>query len=198
MTAINDIQIGQPQHKLAIDVRLRKASLADAQSIAQLGAHTFSASYGHSLPREELQTYLDESYSLDAISQQISDPSKDMIVATTRSPDPNSEDVITGFALLTRGTTELCLSHLPAPTTIQLHRMYIQPDYQGHGIAKLLASQLEDIARIQGYTYMWLGVWVENTKAQRIYERMGYEKVGARDFVLGKVVQTGWVLVKKL
>jgi ribosomal protein S18 acetylase RimI-like enzyme len=39
-----------------------------------------------------------------------------------------------------------------------------------------------------GFRYMWLGVWVENHKTQRFYERLGYRTVGDHDFIIGACI----------
>ena len=40
--------------------------------------------------------------------------------------------------------------------------------------------------------------WEENFKAQKVYERMGFRKVGQHDFKMGNCVQTDWILTKRL
>jgi hypothetical protein len=34
--------------------------------------------------------------------------------------------------------------------------------------------------------------------AQGIYKALGFEKVGTHDFVMGKCVQTDWIMMKRL
>lgn len=62
----------------------------------------------------------------------------------------------------------------------------------------MLATKVEEMAREQGYEYLWLGCWKENTKGQVAYTRWGFEKVGEHDFVIGKEVQTDDIFLKKL
>jgi len=57
---------------------------------------------------------------------------------------------------------------------------------------------VERLALERGFVTMWLGVWEENFKAQKIYERMGFRKVGQHDFKMGNCVQTDWILTKRL
>ena len=169
---------------------IRSACPEDVTDVAQLGAHVFTITFGHSVPSHQLQAFLSESYSIAATANDLADPLKDMIVAT--SPD----GVIVGFALLTRGSDEPCVAHLES--IIELQRIYIHPLYHGNGLGKTLAHKLEDMAREQGFKYMWLGVWEENYKAQKVYEKLGYRIVGDHDFVIGEVVQTDQIMVKRL
>jgi len=54
------------------------------------------------------------------------------------------------------------------------------------------------MAREQGFEFMWLGVWEENVKAIRVYEKMGYKKVGEHGFAVGGIVQTDHIMAKQL
>lgn len=171
-------------------VNTRKATLEDAAAIGELGAHVFTVTFGYSVARHELQAYLDESYSTEATAKDISDSNKDMIVVT------DSDDQIIAFALLTRGTTEPCIAHIP--NQVELQRIYVHPSAHGGGVGKLLARTLEDMGREQGFKTMWLGVWEENHKATKVYEKLGYRKVGAHDFKIGDVIQTDDIMIKEL
>lgn len=171
-------------------ISIRDAVVEDVDYIANLGAHVFSATFGHSVPAHELQAYLDESYSTTAINNDVGNPNKNMIVATT--PD----NTIVGFALLTRGTSEPCIDQIE--NKVELQRIYVHPDYHGLGIGKVLAVRVEDMAREQGFKHIWLGVWEENLKAQQVYEKLGYVLAGDHDFAIGEVVQTDHIMVKPL
>ncbi|KAK1590265.1 acyl-CoA N-acyltransferase [Colletotrichum navitas] len=169
---------------------IRSAALADATAIAELGAHVFTVTFGHSVEPHELQAFLDEAYSLKAIMKDLKDPNKDTIMATDSTGD------ILGFAMLTRGTSEPCLNHLDG--LVELQRIYMYPKAHGTGAGKLLASKLEDMARDQGFKYIWLGVWQENHRAKKAYEKWGYKACGTHDFAVGPVVQTDDIMVKRL
>lgn len=172
-------------------ILVRNAQLNDAAQVAQLGSFVFSASFGHSVEPHELQTYLDESYSVTATAADISNPQKDMIVATKEG----NEEII-AFALLTRGTSEPCVEHLQ--NTVELQRIYVHPSTHGQGVGKLLADRLENMARGQKFQYIWLGVWEENHQAMKAYEKWGYKKVGEHDFTIGQIVQRDHILLKQL
>ncbi|KAH6983825.1 acyl-CoA N-acyltransferase [Ilyonectria destructans] len=169
---------------------IRDACAADATAIAELGSHVFTATFAHSVQPHELQQFLEESYTTAAVAKDMEDPSRDIIVAT--SPD----DEIIGFAYLTRGSSEPCIADVK--NTVELQRIYVRPSAQGQGIGGLLAHKLESMAREQGFEKIWLGVWEENHKAIRAYQKWGYEQVGDHDFAIGPVIQTDYIMLKDL
>lgn len=174
-------------------ILIRDANPEDAASIAALGAEVFTTTFGHSVSQKELSAFLTEHYSTPSILADINNPSKSMIVAT----DPSStNNKIVGFALLTRGSTEPCLSHLS--DTVELQRLYVDVGLHKRGVGKVLEKRMVEMAREGGFKVLWLGVWEENHVALRVYERLGFEMVGEHDFVIGEVVQKDLIMVKRI
>ncbi|KAM5350676.1 hypothetical protein ACJ41O_007181 [Fusarium nematophilum] len=169
---------------------IRPAQLSDSRPIADLGAHVFSVTFGHSVQPHELDAFLQESYTEAAVRKDILDADKDVIIAT------DAEDKILGFAYLTRGSSEPCVDEME--NKVELQRIYVHPSAHGKGVGRALAVKVEDMARAQGFKNIWLGVWEENVKAMRAYEKWGYERVGDHDFVIGSVVQTDYIMLKAL
>jgi ribosomal protein S18 acetylase RimI-like enzyme len=172
-------------------VTLRAAQPKDVPAIATIGSQVFAASFGYSMPAPDLQAYLISAYSPDAVARDLSTPLVSIIVACA----PSHEHVV-GFAQLTRGTMEACLEGCESP--VELQRLYVAQDFHGSGVGRMLVEKVESMARGEGYVTLWLGVWEENFKAQKVYERMGFAKVGSHDFVMGSCVQTDWILSKRL
>lgn len=176
-----------------LPTQIRPAKQEDASAIARLGAQVFSTTFGYSMPASDLEAYLAESYSPSAILADLANSSKDTFVV---GPSSNLNHVL-GFATLTRRTVEPCIKHLEG-TTVELQRLYIEPDSHGQGLGKSLIAHVETIARHEGFTTMWLGVWEENVKAQQVYGRLGYKSVGNHEFVMGSCRQTDWIMLKDL
>ncbi|KAM0301483.1 hypothetical protein ACHAPM_005712 [Fusarium culmorum] len=166
------------------------ATLSDVSAITELGARVFSITFGHSVEPHELAAFLEESYTEEAITSDINDPNKDVIVAT------NSDHKFLGFAYLTRGSSEPCVEDLEK--TVELQRIYVDPDSHGAGVGKALEKAIERMARDQGFKNLWLGVWEENPRAIKAYEKWGYKQVGDHDFTIGSIVQRDHIMVKTL
>ncbi|KPM38648.1 hypothetical protein AK830_g7903 [Neonectria ditissima] len=171
-------------------VSIRKAQLTDAPSIAKLGANVFTATFGHSVPPHELQAFLNAEYTTSAILKDIEDENKDVVVAMGLEGD------ILGFAYLTTGSSEPCVEHVES--RVELQRIYVHPSGQGKGVGRLLSSTIDEMAKEKGFENIWLGVWEENTRALKAYEKWGYQQVGHHDFAIGEIVQRDHVLLKSL
>jgi len=186
------VQVRPPSQKKATQpFNLRPATVEDAQAIAELGASVFSTTFGFSIPAKDLAAYLNEAYSITAVREDILSSKKHVIVAC----EPADGHVI-GFAQLTEGTSEPCIEDLA--NIVELQRLYIHADYHGLGLGRALTQWTEKMALEKGYQTLWLGVWEGNFQAQRIYEAMGFSRVGEHEFEMGRCIQTDWIMCKAL
>jgi ribosomal-protein-alanine N-acetyltransferase len=63
---------------------------------------------------------------------------------------------------------------------VHLLNLTVAPAYQGQGWGRVLLDALALWSRSQGAQWLWLEVRASNERAQRIYERHGYRRVGER------------------
>jgi len=81
---------------------------------------------------------------------------------------------------------------------IELLRLYVMAQWQGHGVGFALMRRALDFARSSVYKTVWLGVWERNFKAQEFYRRWGFISVGQHDFILGTVRQVDWIMARSI
>jgi ribosomal-protein-alanine N-acetyltransferase len=80
-----------------------------------------------------------------------------------------ADDVVLGYFVAMKGVDE-----------VHLLNITVAPEYQGQGWGRLMLDALAIWSRGQDAQWLWLEVRVGNTRAQRIYERHGYRRVGER------------------
>ena len=73
---------------------------------------------------------------------------------------------------------------------IQIERIYVVAEAQGHGIGQKLLNEAQRIDRNAGARILWLGVWEHNPGAIRFYEKNCFVAFGRQDFMLGNDRQT--------
>ena len=82
------------------------------------------------------------------------------------------------------------------PDALEIERIYVLQKYQGKQVGTLLDKQPLAIAKALKSPYIWLGVWEENPRAMRFYEKNGFVEFGEHIFQLGDDAQRD-VLMKK-
>jgi ribosomal-protein-alanine N-acetyltransferase len=80
-----------------------------------------------------------------------------------------ANEVLLGYFVAMKGVDEVHLLNLT-----------VAPTYQRQGWGRVMLDALALWARGQGAQWLWLEVRVSNVRAQRIYERHGYKRVGER------------------
>jgi len=63
---------------------------------------------------------------------------------------------------------------------VHLLNITVAPAFQGQGWGRIMLDALSLWSRSQGAQWLWLEVRVGNTRAQSVYERYGYRRVGER------------------
>jgi ribosomal-protein-alanine N-acetyltransferase len=63
---------------------------------------------------------------------------------------------------------------------VHLLNITVVPEFQSQGWGRLMLDAIALWSRGQGAQWLWLEVRVGNERAQRIYERNGYRRVGER------------------
>jgi len=63
------------------------------------------------------------------------------------------------------------------PNAMKLHRLYLHPDVQGKGIAKILMDHCEIVARQNGLDAIWLEAMECQMQARKFYEKVGFREI---------------------
>ncbi|XXG94037.1 hypothetical protein Hte_000288 [Hypoxylon texense] len=179
----------KPSHEVIIG----DALLSDAAAIALIGANTFTAAFGFSVPANDLAAFLAATYSAEAVEAEILNAQKTN-TSTFVARDESGE--VLGFVQLVRSLSDPCLTG-DESTHAELRRLYVSTTAHGRGIGSKLIAAVESKAKAEGFKTLWLTVWEENANAQRLYQRLGYVKVGETEFATGDCIQTDYVFSKK-
>ena len=175
---------------MEIYLTIRTATPEDAEILAKIAWQSFYdafADHPKNAP-EDMKSYMDEAFSVDAISGELRDEDTIFFIAELGGQ-------MVGYAKMKQNSREDCVS---GENPIELCRLYSISDYIGKGIGKALMVRCLEFAKERRHDFMWLGVWEFNYRAQDFYKKFGFEKCGEHVFQLGTDPQTDWVLQKKL
>ncbi len=85
----------------------------------------------------------------------------------------------------------------PGPNDQAVNAIYVQSDYQGKGIGRMLMDAAFEHPRFGGADNIFVDVWDENRRAVAFYLKYGFEIVGKCDVTVdGKVVGDDLVLMR--
>jgi ribosomal protein S18 acetylase RimI-like enzyme len=167
---------------------IRRASAADVNILAKIGSQTFRDSYGRDNDLITMEQYLSLSFSADQIATEIGAPAAVFLLAC-RGICP------IGYAKLNVENFPGCVT---GPKPVRLVRMYMEQEYIGKGYGTALMKSCLRESRRGGYETIWLGVWEQNRRAQRFYQKQGFHPVGSQDFIFGREIQQDIIMTKNI
>lgn len=165
-------------------LNIRRATPADAEVLSRIAAETFTETFGHTYPPEDLAAFLASAYDLEKTRLDLADPDRAAWLV-------EADGRVVGHALA--GPCDLPHDEV-TPACGELKRLYVLKAFQGGGTgSRLLAETLAWLEK-DGPRRLWIGVWSENYGAQRLYGRLGFEKVGEYDFIVGETRDREFIL----
>ncbi len=169
-------------------VTIRRAVPQDDLLIAEMSRRTFYDTFASSNTKEDMDQFMNEVFTLEALKQESHDPANIFLLAY----DDNKP---LGYARLREGEP---LPELNGEPALEVARIYAEKDAIGKGIGRALMEAAIEVAIAQQKTWVWLGVWEKNERAIAFYTKWGFEKFATHDFPLGSDVQCDWLMKKRL
>lgn len=152
--------------------------------LSQLAARTFTETFGHLYPADDLRAFLGESYSVERQRVILGHPD---YAVWLLERDGHAD-----------GHAAAGPCGLPHPAVAagdgELKRLYLLADAQGGGFGSLLLDTAMDWLLRNGPRVLWVGVWSQNLGAQRLYRRHGFEYAGDYEFPVGRVRDHEFIL----
>jgi len=163
---------------------LRRAGPGDAETVAALGAATFTETFGHLYAPADLAGFLAEAHSVARARADLTDPDSAVWLL-------EADGAAVGYVL----AGPCGLPHPQAqPGDGEIKRLYLRRGAQNGG----WGGRLFDVAlawlQTQGPRAVWIGVWSENYGAQRFYARRDFIKVGEYGFAVGETIDREFIL----
>lgn len=165
-------------------MNIRYANENDASLLANLGHETFKDTFASQNTTEDIALYLAKSFSEEIQAKEIKNPNVLFLIAEI------DNDAI-GYVKLNMHNT---IEGISSTNAIEVERIYSAREYIGKGIGAELMKRSIQQAKERGFDCLWLGVWEENPRAIKFYEKWGFKKVGIHTFLLGKDPQNDFIM----
>jgi ribosomal protein S18 acetylase RimI-like enzyme len=171
--------------KIGTSATIRRALPDDTAALAALGAATFTETFGHLYPPEDLQTFLAASHSPSAWSRVLTDAREAVWIAELPDAGP------IGFVSV--GACKLPVENREL-TAGEVKQLYVLARYHNLRLGTQLMQVGLEWLEAQQRMPLYVGVWSENYGAQRFYARYGFSKVGEYGFPVGNTVDHEFIL----
>ena len=180
---------------------IRRAEARDAAALAAVAAITFPLACRPSTTEEAKADFIAKSLSERSFAGYLAAADHILLLAEVdTSAGSGQRGAVAGYTMLVAGDPQdpdVAAAVLARPT-IELSKVYVMPEHHGTGIAQALMDASIDAARKAGAVSIWLGVNSENDRANRFYDKNGFEIVGHKTFRLGDVDEDDYVRERAL
>ncbi len=153
-------------------ITYRDARPDDAEALSAMAQQSFIETFGPLYAPADLDAFLEQAMSPAAYARQLADPAYRIHLALI-------EGQPVGFAKIGGNYFEGFDPAAPC-----LHQLYVLSAHHGDGVGKRLMDWVLATAQAFGEE-LYLSVYVDNHRARRFYDRLGFVKVGDYIFKVG-------------
>ena len=161
----------------APSLTIRDAVPDDLSALVALSRRTFTDKFAHLYNPVDLADFLDESHGDAVYRTWLADP--DNLIRVAEQPD----GALGAYLVCSKLSLP---AQDPAPGAVELKRVYVDASRQGQGLGSRFIREAIDWARARQAPEMYLSVFSGNPDAQRLYQRLGWEKVSEFIFPVGR------------
>jgi diamine N-acetyltransferase len=163
--------------------RIRAAEPGDVPALSALAKRTWADAFGDGVSADveasELEEGRSEAYFAGASRE------KTILVA-------EENGVLLGYVEF----GDVTIPEVQArPGDQSVHRLYVETALQGRGLGRALLEAALQHPRLANASRVFLDVWDENRRAVRLYESVGFQRVGTTRFTIGAEVMEDAVML---
>ena len=159
---------------------IRAISISDLAQLQKIGKTTFVETFTEHNTKEDLDKYLEESFSNEKLLAELINPDSTFYFAEI-------EDNVVGYLKINFGDSQ---TELKENEALEIERIYVLQKFHGKKIGQALYEKASSIAKEMKVNYLWLGVWEENHRALHFYKKNGFVPFDTHIFKLGNDEQT--------
>ena len=166
---------------------IERVALEHIEKLQEIGRATFLEAFGHLNSAQDMQQYIEQSFSTAKLSNEIQNKGSQFYFAIINTR-------IIGYLKINFGAAQT----EPQDDSLEIERIYVLKEFHGQKIGQILYQKAVEIALKMKVSYVWLGVWEENHRALAFYRKNGFTTFDKHIFMLGNDEQTDLMMKKKL
>jgi diamine N-acetyltransferase len=157
------------------DIVTRKVTLNELPILQAISRQTFLETFADQNSEEDMQAYLESSFSADKLDQELKNISSVFYFALM-------DNKVIGYLKMNFAQAQ---TELQNERSMEIERIYVLREFQGRKAGHLLFETALEIARRARMEFIWLGVWEKNYSAIKFYSKKGFVEFDRHIFKLG-------------
>ncbi|MBV6418343.1 MAG: Spermidine/spermine N(1)-acetyltransferase [Steroidobacteraceae bacterium] len=157
-------------------ITIRRATIADAFRLGEIGGTTFTETFGHLYPPEDLAAFLRSAHSPEVWHRRLQESHIAVWLVEV------DDGVCAGYA--SAGPCKLPVPDLESNAG-ELFQLYVRGPFHGRRLGSRLLTAALAWLESRGFDPLYIGVWSRNESAQRLYARFGFTRYAEYEFPVG-------------
>jgi ribosomal protein S18 acetylase RimI-like enzyme len=155
-------------------------SLNEINELQKIGKQTFVETFSSVNSEENMRLYLEKSFATEKLKIELSDINSVFYFAVFNA-------TIIGYLKVNFGASQ---TEIKDENVLEIERIYVYKEFHGQQVGQLLFEKAISISKQKNVDYVCLGVWEENRRAVRFYQKNGFVTFDKHIFRLGNEEQT--------
>ena len=140
---------------------IKKVTIQEVEQLQNIAIRTFVDTFGADNNQQDMEDYVANKLSKSQLESELLSPNSHFYFAI-------DGDKVAGYLKL---NTNEAQTELQGNDALEIERIYVLKDYHGLKVGQLLYQYALDFATELNIKRIWLGVWEENKRAIRFYEK---------------------------
>lgn len=170
------------------NITIQGVTVNDLAQLQKIGRKTFSETFSSGNTEENMNKYLVEGFSKEKLREELNNENSAFYFAVL-------DEKVIGYLKLNFGSSQ---TEIQDSISLEIERIYVLQEYYGKKVGQVLYEKALQVAEDKKVNYVWLGVWEENPRAIRFYQKNGFVEFDKHIFVMGDEEQTDIMMKKTL
>lgn len=170
------------------NITIQGVTVNDLAQLQKIGRKTFSETFSSGNTEENMNKYLVEGFSKEKLREELNNENSAFYFAVL-------DEKVIGYLKLNFGSSQ---TEIQDSISLEIERIYVLQEYYRKKVGQVLYEKALQVAEDKKVNYVWLGVWEENPRAIRFYQKNGFVEFDKHIFVMGDEEQTDIMMKKTL
>lgn len=162
------------------NTRLRLIKNSEAGLLQKIAISTYKEAFDEFNTEENMKAYLSSCLSHQKLQSELENPNSEFYFAEWA-------DQVIGYLKLNFKDAQ---NEFKTDDSLEIERIYVLEKFHGQKVGQTMFDYALKRAKEKDVNYVWLGVWENNPKAIRFYEKNGLEAFDQHSFRMGTDLQT--------
>lgn len=169
-------------------IEITEVTINEINELQKIGRQTFHETFADSNSEENMKSYLENDFSIEKLSREVNNENSEFYFAKI-------DNKVIGYLKVNFGESQ---TELKDNKALEIERIYVLKEFHGKNVGQFLYNKAIEVAEQKSSEYVWLGVWEQNPRAIRFYEKNGFEVFDKHIFKLGNDEQIDIMMKLKL